>query len=223
MPFVDEISEERSTVSTVSSVTAQTRQRVSSIKIRYKLAVKSDSPLILYSANFRYKIANFLRGRWDTGQEGDERRERKMVARTGDKNFAGGKKGGATGTQNAGSANAFLGKQMRQEACKIGMHWAESTVSRQRNRSVRSDVPRRIIVGNALCCSGEILYKQKVNNEHSLTVQLVRGREYYKMELWYIRQPWLVYHKLLLGLCDVVAETIIQLFLYYWKPQKKAQ
>lgn len=103
MPFVDEISEERSTVSTVSSVTAQTRQRVSSIKIRYKLAVKSDSPLILYSANFRYKIANFLRGRWDTGQEGDERRERKMVARTGDKNFAGGKKGGATGTQNAGS------------------------------------------------------------------------------------------------------------------------
>ena len=48
-------------------------RRVGSIKIRYKL--KSDSPLILYSANFRYKIANFLRGRWDT-RRGQRERER---------------------------------------------------------------------------------------------------------------------------------------------------
>lgn len=35
-------------------------QQVRSIKIQYKLAMKSDGPLILYSAKFYYKIANFL-------------------------------------------------------------------------------------------------------------------------------------------------------------------
>lgn len=35
-------------------------RQVRSIKIRYKLAMESDGPLILYSANFYYKIANFL-------------------------------------------------------------------------------------------------------------------------------------------------------------------
>lgn len=64
-----------------SSTVSRWRRRVRSIKIRYKLPVKSDSPLILYSANFRYKIANFFARRWDTGQERSERWKRKMVAR----------------------------------------------------------------------------------------------------------------------------------------------
>ena len=80
-------------------------RRVGSIKIRYKL--KSDSPLILYSANFRYKIANFLRGRWDTrrGQREKEGGVRKKNGRRGWQKFY--------ECKTFGSVNTFLPTEMR--------------------------------------------------------------------------------------------------------------
>lgn len=87
-----------------SSTVSRWRRRVSSIKTRYKLAVKSDSPLILYSANFRYKIANFFARRWDMGQERGERRERKMVASGQQKFYE---------CKTFGSVNTFLPIEMQ--------------------------------------------------------------------------------------------------------------
>ena len=111
-------------------------RQVGSIKIRYKL--KSDSPLILYSANFRYKIANFLRGRWDTrrGQREKEGGVRKKNGRRGWQKFY--------ECKTFGSVNTFLPTEMRwrreREKKKMGKERNENCTKIKgiRNRSFRT-------------------------------------------------------------------------------------
>lgn len=56
-------------------------RQVRSIKIRYKLAIATAGPLILYSANFYYKIGNFLLKPGDTKRTREKNDEKGWCAR----------------------------------------------------------------------------------------------------------------------------------------------